>query len=50
MEEEPMSDPGFTRPDPCSIPTAAGPEELAGAFRDVFSADRILVTFGRMPF
>ena len=38
-EEEPMSGPGFTRPDLCSIRTAAGQEERAGAVRGAFSAD-----------
>jgi hypothetical protein len=34
-----MSDPGLTRPDLCSIRTAARQEELAGAIRGGFSAD-----------
>ena len=38
-EEESMSDPGFTRPDLCSIRAAAGQEELAEAVRGGFSAD-----------
>jgi hypothetical protein len=33
-----MSGPGFTRPDLCSIRTAAGQEERAGAVRGAFSA------------
>jgi hypothetical protein len=39
MEEEPMSDPRFTRPDLCSISTAASRAEWAGAARGVLSAD-----------
>jgi Protein of unknown function (DUF2637) len=39
MEEEPMSDPGFARPDLCSIRTAGGQEELAAAVRGGLSAD-----------
>ena len=39
MEEESMSDPGFARPDLCSIRTAADQEELAEAVRSGFSAD-----------
>jgi hypothetical protein len=39
MEEELMSDPGFARPDLCSIRTAGGQEELAVAVRGGFSAD-----------
>ena len=39
MEEEPMSAPGFTRPDLCSIRIADEQEELAGAFRGGSSAD-----------
>ena len=39
MEEEPMSDPGFARPDLCSIRTADEQEELAEAVRGGFSAD-----------
>jgi hypothetical protein len=38
MEEEPVSDPGFARPDLCSIRTAGGQEELAAAVRGGFSA------------
>ena len=34
-----MSGPGFARPDLCSIRTAGGQEELAGAVRGRFSAD-----------
>jgi hypothetical protein len=39
MEEESMSNPGFTRPDLCSIRTAAEQKELAGAVHGGFSAD-----------
>jgi hypothetical protein len=39
MKEERMSDPGFTRPDPCSIRTAAWQQELAEGVRGGFSAD-----------
>ncbi len=39
MEEEPVSDPGFARPDLCSIRTAGGQDELAGVVRGGFSAD-----------
>ena len=35
-----MPDPGFTRPDLCSIRTAAGQEELAGEVRGRLNADR----------
>jgi Protein of unknown function (DUF2637) len=38
MEEESMSDPGLTRPDLCSIRTAAEQEEPAEAVRGGFSA------------
>jgi hypothetical protein len=38
MEEESMSDPGLTRPDVCSIRTAAEQEEPAEAVRGGFSA------------
>src|SRR5260370_6439261 len=34
-----MPDPGFARPDLCSIRTAGGQEELAEAVRGGFSAD-----------
>ena len=34
-----MPDPGFTRPDLCSIRAAAGRAELAGAARGGLSAD-----------
>jgi hypothetical protein len=34
-----MPDPGFARPDLCSIRPAAGQEELAAAVRGGFSAD-----------
>jgi len=34
-----MSDPGFARPDLCSIRTAGGQEEFAAAVRGEFSAD-----------
>ena len=34
-----MSDPGFARPDLCSIRTAGEQEELAEAVRRGFSAD-----------
>jgi hypothetical protein len=39
MEEEPMSDPGFARPDLCSIRTANEQDEFAKAVRGGFSAD-----------
>jgi hypothetical protein len=39
MEEEPMSDPGFARPDLCSIRTANEQEELAEAACNEFSSD-----------
>jgi hypothetical protein len=39
MEEEPMSDLGFTRPDLCSIRAADEQAEFAGAVRGVLSAD-----------
>jgi hypothetical protein len=39
MEEEPMSYPGFARPDLCSIRAAAGQEEPAEPARGGFSAD-----------
>jgi Protein of unknown function (DUF2637) len=39
MEEEPMSDPGFTRPDLCSIRTANEQDEFAQVVGGGFSAD-----------
>ena len=39
-----MTDPGFTRPDLCSIPAAAGQAEPAGAVRSGLSADGHLPT------
>jgi hypothetical protein len=38
MEEEPVSDPGFARPDLCSIRTANEQDEFAEPVRDGFSA------------
>jgi hypothetical protein len=39
MEEEPMPDPGFARPDLCSIRTAGEQEEIAVAVCGESSAD-----------
>jgi hypothetical protein len=43
MEEEPMSGPGFVRPDLCSIRTADEQDELTEAVRSGFSADGYLL-------
>ncbi len=44
MEEEPMSDLGFTRSDLCSIRAAVGLAEYAGAVRGLLGADGFPLT------
>ena len=43
MEEEPVSDTGFARPDLCSIRTANEQDEFAKAVRGGFGADCYLL-------
>jgi hypothetical protein len=49
MEEEPMSDPGPSRPDVCSIRATNEQAEFAEAARGVLGADGYLLTDGDHP-